>query len=223
VSRCPSVAHDLRSPLAATISITQLLKSADLTEEEHKLLNLLETSSIQSLEMISDLLNINTNSINMKTELVELNSLVAYCISLLQFKAHEKAQNLIFTGINVTIKANGGKIWRVVSNLIVNAIKFSPIGADIEILMTKSDNEVLVKISDHGIGIPMDHREKIFDMFTDTKREGTSGEHSFGIGLAISKQIVEAHHGDIWFESKVDEGSIFYVSLPLADHAYTKA
>ncbi|GGE69869.1 signal transduction histidine kinase [Pedobacter psychrotolerans] len=217
------VAHDLRSPLAAAISITGLLKHADLTEDEHKMLDLLETSSVQSLDMISDLLNINTNSANMKTEMVELNSLVAYCISLLQFKAQEKAQNLIFTGVKVTIKANGGKIWRVVSNLIVNAIKFSPIGADIEILMIKSDHAVLIKISDKGIGIPIDHREKIFDMFTDTKREGTSGEHSFGIGLAISKQIVEAHHGDIWFESKVDEGSIFYVSLPLDDHAYTNA
>ncbi len=181
------------------------------------MLDLLQTSSVQSLDMISDLLNINTNSANMKTELVELNSLVSYCISLLQFKAQEKAQNLIFTGINVTIEANSGKIWRVVSNLIVNAIKFSPIGSDIEIMMTKSDHAVLVKISDHGIGIPTDHREKIFDMFTDTKRKGTSGEHSFGIGLAISKQIVEAHHGNIWFESKVDEGSIFYVSLPLAE------
>jgi len=222
VLRCPSVAHDLRSPLAATISITQLLKNADLTDEEHKLLNLLETSSVQSLDMISDLLNINTSSAHMKTELVELNSLVAYSISLLQFKAREKAQNLIYKGLNVTIEANSGKIWRVVSNLIVNAIKFSPIGADIEILMTKSDHAVLVKISDHGIGIPMDHREKIFDMFTDTKREGTSGEHSFGIGLAISKQIVEAHHGGIWFESEINEGSTFYVSLPLADHIYTK-
>lgn len=211
------VAHDLRSPLAAAISITGFLKHADLTEDEHKMLDLLQTSSVQSLDMISDLLNINTNSAHMKTELVELNSLVSYCISLLQFKAQEKAQNLIFTGINVTIEANSGKIWRVVSNLIVNAIKFSPIGSDIEIMMTKSDHAVLVKISDHGIGIPTDHREKIFDMFTDTKRKGTSGEHSFGIGLAISKQIVEAHHGNIWFESKVDEGSIFYVSLPLAE------
>ncbi|MFW0718230.1 ATP-binding protein [Pedobacter sp. N23S346] len=209
------VAHDLRSPLAAAISITSLLKDADLTTDEHKMVDLLETSCTHSLEMIADLLNINTNANDIKTESVVLKSLIMYCIELLQFKAKAKEQNLIFSGINVTIKANPAKIWRLVSNLIVNAIKFSPIGGNIEIEMFKTQDKVTIKIKDQGIGIPIEHRDKIFDIFTDARRVGTSGEHSFGIGLATSKQIVEAHHGDIWFESKINEGSTFYISLPL--------
>jgi signal transduction histidine kinase len=73
----------------------------------------------------------------------------------------------------------------------------------------------VIKIKDHGIGIPLDLREKIFNIFTDAKRKGTSGEHSFGLGLAISKQIIEAHGGRIWLESEVDKGSTFFVSLPM--------
>ena len=208
------VAHDLRSPLAAAISITALLKDADLSTDEHKMVDLLETSCTHSLEMIADLLHINTNANDIKTESVVLNSLIIYCIELLQFKARAKKQKLMFSGINVTIKANSGKIWRLISNLIINAIKFSPIGGDITIEMFKTKDKVTIKIKDQGVGIPTEHKDKIFDIFTDARRVGTSGEHSFGIGLAISKQIVEAHRGDIWFESKENEGSTFYVSLP---------
>ena len=178
------------------------------------MVDLLETSCTHSLEMIADLLHINTNANDIKTESVVLNSLIIYCIELLQFKARAKKQKLMFSGINVTIKANSGKIWRLISNLIINAIKFSSIGGDITIEMFKTKDKVTIKIKDQGIGIPMENRDKIFDIFTDARRVGTSGEHSFGIGLAISKQIVEAHRGDIWFESKVNEGSTFYVSLP---------
>ncbi len=209
------VAHDLRSPIAAGISIARMLKSSALPPEDREMLNLLETSSLHSLEMITDLLNINISSEGLKKEPVEMHTLVRYCVNLLHFKANDKSQELKLSLIDAVVQANREKIWRVVSNLIVNAIKFSPIGAEIEIELYKTKDEVVIKIKDHGMGIPLDLREKIFNIFTDAKRKGTSGEHSFGLGLAISKQIVEAHGGRIWLESEVDKGSTFYVSLPI--------
>jgi signal transduction histidine kinase len=106
------------------------------------------------------------------------------------------------------------KIWRVVSNLLVNAIKFSPEGSAIEVRMQQQENSVVICIQDHGIGIPEKLKAKVFNMFTDARRTGTMGEQSFGLGLAISRQIVEAHGGEIWFESIVGQGTTFYVKLP---------
>ena len=74
---------------------------------------------------------------------------------------------------------------------------------------------ILISVTDVGIGIPPEMEEKIFDMFTEAKRPGTAGEQAFGLGLAISKQIVEAHKGKIWFESNRGKGTAFFVELPV--------
>jgi signal transduction histidine kinase len=76
------------------------------------------------------------------------------------------------------------------------------------------DDRVRITVEDHGIGIPEDMHDKIFDMFTKAKWAGTAGEQAFGLGLAISKQIVEAHNGSIWFDSKPGKGTTFFVELP---------
>ncbi|MNQ87102.1 Sensor protein kinase WalK [compost metagenome] len=76
-------------------------------------------------------------------------------------------------------------------------------------------NAVGVKIVDQGIGIPDVDKQKIFEMFTDAKRAGTAGEQPFGIGLSISKQIIESHNGKIWLQDNPDGGTIFFVELPL--------
>jgi signal transduction histidine kinase len=81
--------------------------------------------------------------------------------------------------------------------------------------MEHNAHSVLIAVKDHGIGIPAEMKDKIFDMFTEAKRTGTAGEQAFGLGLAISKQIVEAHGGKIWFESKPGQGTTFYVELPV--------
>ncbi|MBU7571350.1 MAG: ATP-binding protein, partial [Flavobacterium sp.] len=95
-----------------------------------------------------------------------------------------------------------------------NAIKFSPNGARIKIKMTQKEQKIRILVKDEGIGIPPEMGEKIFDLFTEAKRPGTAGEQPFGMGLAISKQIVEAHNGKIWFENNNSCGTTFFVDLP---------
>jgi signal transduction histidine kinase len=106
-------------------------------------------------------------------------------------------------------------MWRVVSNLIANAIKFSPTGAIINVVMKVDAGHVLIAVEDYGIGVPEEMKDKIFDMYTEAKRPGTAGEQPFGLGLAISKQIVEAHNGRIWFVSRPGNGTTFFVQLPV--------
>ncbi|MDB5230884.1 MAG: hypothetical protein JWN76_1689 [Chitinophagaceae bacterium] len=105
------------------------------------------------------------------------------------------------------------KIWRVISNLVVNAIKFSPRGACINVSVTRNGKRTIITVSDQGIGIPENIRMQVFDMFTEAKRPGTSGEKSFGLGLFISRQIVQAHKGRLWFESAENKGTNFYIEL----------
>jgi len=140
---------------------------------------------------------------------------LAQCVSLLKFKATEKNQSLELSAFKVVVDVNKEKIWRLFSNLIYNAIKFSPYGSQIEIGMEREDEAIVFFLRDYGIGIPAELQDKIFDIFTEAKRFGTLGEHPVGLGLAISKQIVQAHKGDIWFESMAGEGTTFYVKLPL--------
>jgi len=209
------VAHDLRSPVAATVSITALLLENDyLLPKDKEMLTLMKTSNLQSLEMINDLLNVNVTAEGLKKEPVEMHTLLRYCVDLLKYKAAEKEQTILLTAEDILVHVNREKIWRVVSNLIVNAIKFSAKASNIELDLLDQGDSIQIKVTDHGIGIPEAVKDKIFDMYTDARRQGTSGEHSFGLGLAISRQIVEAHGGKIWFDSLPGEGTTFYVELP---------
>jgi signal transduction histidine kinase len=211
------VAHDLRSPISSTISVTSLLlESGIYADKDQELLKLLKTSNLQSLDMITDLLNMNIQPENLKKEPVELQTLLRNCIDLLKFKAAEKQQQVLLAAQPVTLPLNREKLWRVISNLVTNAIKFSPAGSTIEVSLYSEAGWARVVVADQGIGIPPEIGLKIFDLFTEARRPGTAGEQSFGLGLAISKQIVEAHGGKLWFESQAGKGTTFFVELPVS-------
>ncbi len=211
------VAHDLRNPIGAMFSIASLMLSEPgRSDEDKECLEMIKTSGNVSLDLVNDLLLVHTKTDELKKEPVDIGEMLQYCVDLLHHKAELKEQQ-IYLQVNavISILANREKLWRVVSNLIANAIKFSPKGASIDVVLQKEVDHVCIAIKDKGIGIPEEIAPKIFDMFTDAKRTGTTGEQSFGLGLAISKQIVEAHGGKLWFESKPGNGTVFYVELPI--------
>jgi signal transduction histidine kinase len=209
------VAHDLRNPVGniTTIAI-MLLEQLQLTDEHRELLEILQTSASDSLELINSLLHANALQENMVKELLDIHSLLNYCVVLMKFKASEKDQTIVFQSVHYKLMLNREKMWRVISNLLANAIKFSPEGSTIEISAHEKERSILIAVKDTGIGIPDDLKDKIFDMFTLAKRKGTAGEEPYGMGLAIAKQIVEAHDGTIYFESNRGGGTTFYVELP---------
>lgn len=215
------MAHDLRSPFSGIIGITDLLLTDEnITEQErNEMLELMQTSANNSLTMIGELLQSST-SFEQKEIIkqpLDLIVLLKQCTDLLKFKAAEKQQTIHFysTAPSIQIKADSEKLWRLFSNLIANAIKFSDTKKTIYVYVEKFVSEVIVSVQDEGIGIPEKFKDKVFDMFTEAKRKGTAGEQPFGIGLSICKQIVEAHNGKIWFISNEPHGTTFYVALPL--------
>jgi len=212
------LAHDMRTPIAGVIGLTSLmLEEDDLNDEHREIISMINTSGADTLNFINDLLQVQYNKNNLIKEPVEMHTLLKYCITLLDSKAKEKKQQLTIKTFPIEINISREKIWRVMSNLISNAIKFSPHGTKIHIEMEEKPLSMLIKVKDNGIGIPEDLAAKLFNMDANVQRQGTDGEKSFGLGLAISRQIIEAHNGSIWFESLPGFGTTFFVELPITE------
>ncbi|WP_447636891.1 ATP-binding protein [Flavobacterium microcysteis] len=209
------VAHDLRNPIGGIYSLaSMMLEEPGRSEEDRAMLDLMKTSGQNSLELVDNLLQLQFSSEQLKKEPVDVAEMLKYCVALLKSKADVKQQQVGLEIVPATVTASREKLWRVISNLIANAIKFSPNGTKIKIKMLPKKQGIRILVKDEGIGIPPEMSKKIFDLFTEAKRPGTAGEQPFGMGLAISKQIVEAHNGKIWFENNAKSGTTFYVDLP---------
>ncbi len=211
------VAHDLRNPVGAIHTLSELLLMDPTQEKRNKeMVELIKTSSTSALSLISDLLELDTSLANMEKELVEVHVALRYCVDLLQTKAMEKQQHILLDAEPVKVLACREKIWRVFSNLINNAIKFSPDGSSIQVALKQQNGTAVITVKDPGIGIPEALQGKLFSQAREAKRKGTRGEESFGFGLSISKQIIEAHNGKIWFETEEGKGTTFYIELKAA-------
>jgi len=216
-----TVAHDLRNPLGGIASLTNaMVDDNDYKEEQIELLKIIKETAFDTLELINEILEVTeSNPGELRKQAVDINSLLSNSVELLRFKAAEKNQKIMLSTLDAPeqLMISREKIWRVISNLISNAIKFSPVGSDICVSITDENSDIQISVNDHGIGIPENIRNKVFNMFTEAKRPGTLGEKSFGLGLSICRQIIEKHHGKIWFESNTQNGTTFFVRLSKTD------
>jgi signal transduction histidine kinase len=212
------MAHDIINPISGMTGIASMLMLDDVNEDNRHMLQLIESTGLHSMEMINELLKsgLSNDDEEMKTELVNLRSLLFDSVELLQFKANDKDQKIVFEFAEEQVMANINheKMWRVFNNLIVNAIKFSHNGSTIKVSINPQGAHILIAIADSGVGIPDKDKDTVFEMFTSAKKPGTNGEQPFGLGLSISKKIVEMHKGKIWFESEAGKGTTFYIELP---------
>ncbi|WP_352432935.1 HAMP domain-containing sensor histidine kinase [Mucilaginibacter sp. PAMB04274] len=212
-----TVVHDLRNPIGGIASLTtSVIEDDNCSAEQRGYLRLVKDTAYNSLELINEILEATNNSNGaLEKQWVDINDLLYNSVELLKFKAAEKNQQILLEALDESeeILISREKIWRVVSNLIVNAIKFSPVGSKIKVKVIKIEDDIEILVNDHGIGIPVDMKNVVFHMFTEAKRPGTLGEKSFGLGLSICRQIVELHNGEIWFDSNAQDGTTFYVKL----------
>ena len=212
------VAHDLRNPIGAINSFSSLLQEENLADQERtQFLELIHESSNSCIKLIGDLLetDFNFNQSELLKEQIDLPTFLQNTVALLSFRAAEKRQQLFLAEYPQThFTADRDKIVRVLNNLIVNAIKFSPEQGIIQVSAQKTFLGIEILVKDNGLGIPKQSEEKLFDPFTPSKRIGTAGEQPFGLGLYISKQIVAAHRGKIWFESIEGKGTTFVIFIP---------
>ncbi|RYF24474.1 MAG: hypothetical protein EOO42_05705 [Flavobacteriales bacterium] len=210
--------HDLRSPIGGmTMATSLMLEDKHHSEEDLEMLRMINTSGQDAIGLINDMLQINTD-VELSKEIIKVQELLQYCSAMLQFKAKEKGQSITTQSDEIEILIDQEKIRRVLNNLLSNAVKFSPLQSRIILSGQLQGNNILITCEDFGIGIPTEQLETVFDMFTEAKRIGTMGEVTFGMGLAICRQIINAHKGKIWCENKEIGGSIFKILLPIAHH-----
>ncbi len=213
------MAHDLRNPLWGITGLATMLLDEEekLSDDSRQALKLIESTGSNTMDMINELLKSGLDDENeaIVVEETDLKKLLFDSVELLRFKAKAKKQEIVFNADDTPVIAhvNVEKMWRVFNNVIVNAIKFSFEGAAITVGIQQDDKHILISVADKGIGIPEKNRDSIFEMFTPNKRQGTGGEQPFGLGLSITKKIMENHGGKVWFSSEVGKGTVFYLQL----------
>ncbi len=216
-------AHDLRNPLGAIITYSELLldeAAPQLAAEHIELLSLIKSLGELVLRLVNDLVDVSkleAGKLELRLEDVDLVGLVKRNVMLNGILAHEKGITLTLDACEgaLVVSADAGRIERVLTKLITNAMKFSQPETTVEVRISRHDGEALLAVRDAGPGIPASELEMLFRPFPRTSVKSTGGERGTGLGLVIARKIVEGHGGRIWVESEVGNGSAFCVALPI--------
>ena len=215
------VSHDLKNPLATTKLIVDFFRGLDRIDvnKVRDFANKVQRSADAMEALIDDLLDfsrIQSGTFSVMASADTLSHVVVPLIDRMRTQAEAKRQTL---AVDVPpslphVAVDAARVRQVISNLVSNAIKFTPQGGTIRITARQRDHQIVVSVADTGPGIPQEHLSKIFDRFWQapgTKEKGS------GLGLSIAKGIIQAHGGTIWAESQLGKGSSFFFTLPLAD------
>ena len=214
-------AHDLRNPLSAIRGFSELLKDGDmgvLSDEQHEFISRIYDASNSMLGLVNDLLDVSviqSGKFNLKVSNTPLDELVKERIVLSAAAAEKKEISIDAELARVNATVDGEKIKQVVDNYLTNALKFSPKGSSIDVLLEEEEGTARLSIRDEGAGIPPGEISKLFGEFNELSTRPTDGEKSTGLGLSIVKKIIETHGGSVACESKVGRGSIFSFTIPL--------
>ena len=216
------IAHDLRSPLSAFVAATQILAEEIQTmntEEIREITLNLKTSASNIYTLLENLLEwsrLRRGGLDFVPEKLNLKEKIESCIDVLTESARKKRIKLTFSiPAEMEVFADNHMIDAVIRNLVSNSVKFTPAGGRIDVTAVYSDNHFIeIKVSDSGIGMTPELKNKLFMISEKTSRNGTEGELSTGLGLLLCKEFIEKHNGKIWVESEVGTGSIFHFTIP---------
>jgi PAS domain S-box-containing protein len=214
------VSHDLRNPLnVISMNTTYLMKLLQVDVRAHKRIELIQRSVTRMACLIEDLLDmasIQAGKLSLTKDEHTVDSLVSEAVDSDEPLAAEKAielKTVINVPLSTHVRCDRGRILQVFSNLLGNALKFSPHGSSITISAEVGSREVLFAIADQGPGIVPEQLPRIFEPFWRMQGNAQKGT---GLGLYIAKAIIDAHGGRLWVDSKVGVGTTFYFTLPVA-------
>ncbi|MEN8121816.1 MAG: ATP-binding protein [Bacteroidota bacterium] len=217
------IAHDLKSPFNAILGFTRILlenhKKYD-DEKREEVIRLVNDSANNAFNLLEDLLTwsrLQSGHINFSPEKLHLKILLFETITNLQTQADKKNIQLLDTiAEDDMIFADKNMIATVFRNLLSNAIKFTNNNGSVTISSKKQTNSNFLEISikDTGVGIPKDKIQDLFRIDKDISTQGTEKETGTGLGLTLCKEFIENHKGEIWVESEIEKGTIFYFTIP---------
>jgi PAS domain S-box-containing protein len=221
------VSHELRTPLTSIRGSLGLLAggvAGPLPERAGVLLDIAAKNSERLVRLINDILDIEkieSGEMGFRLMPQDLMTLVEQAVEANQAYGQPYGIGLRITESvsGVRVRADADRMQQVLTNLLSNAVKFSPREGVVEVGVTAAKGRALIRVRDHGKGIPAGFRTRIFEKFAQADATSTRQQGGTGLGLTISKAIVERHGGRIWFETIEGEGTTFFVELPewLAD------
>ena len=217
-----SVSHELRTPLNAIIGFSDILKAqvyGKLTEKQLEYIDDIQVSGIQLLGMVNEILDISkieANAIKLVKRYFEISRPIIETSNLLMPLLKKKNINLEYSiQKDIDIYADYQKIQQILYNLLSNAIKYTNNNGNIVITVTNSKKYIKISVKDSGIGIDKKYHKKIFQKFAQLEEAFYKKETSTGLGLTITKRLIEMHGGKINVESELGHGSNFIVTLPI--------
>ncbi len=218
-----NVSHELRTPLTSVKSYLEALDEGALSEPvapDFIKVSLDETNRM--MRMVTDLLHlsrIDNVTSHLDVELINFTAFITFILNRfdkMKSQDEDKKYELVrdYPINSVWIEIDTDKMTQVIDNILNNAIKYSPDGGKITVSMKTTDDQMILSISDQGLGIPKQDLPKIFDRFYRVDRARSRAQGGTGLGLAIAKEIIKQHNGFIWAKSEYGKGSTFTIVLP---------
>ena len=218
-----TVSHELRTPLTSIVGYLDLIDDAHDVEALGfgKEFRTIQHSAEQMLALIRDLLSTTTRELTLRIEPTDVSAVLAQSASTLRptvAASHQKLEVHVPEG-TVLAHVDGPRVKQVVDNLISNAVKYTPDGGTITVVLTKDEESVSISVSDTGRGINKTDQARLFDRFFRSRDAREAAIQGVGIGLTIVQTIVDAHGGTVTVDSEPGHGSTFTVRLPLRTSA----
>ena len=218
-----NVSHELRTPLTSVKSYLEALDEGALSEPvapDFIKVSLDETNHM--MRMVTDLLHlsrIDNATSHLDVELINFTAFITFILNRfdqIRGQDEEKKYELVrdYPITSVWIEIDTDKMTQVIDNILNNAIKYSPDGGKIKVTMKTTDDQMILSISDQGLGIPKQDLPRIFDRFYRVDRARSRAQGGTGLGLSIAKEIIKQHNGFIWAKSEYGKGSTFTIVLP---------
>ncbi len=223
-----SMSHELRTPLNAVIGFSEVLLDqmfGDVNARQAEYLRDIWSSGRHLLELLNDILDLSkveAGQMHLEHTRFLVADAVAKAVALVRERAQQHRIQLVVSVASEvgTIEADELRFRQVLLNLLSNAVKFTPDGGEVRVLVSRSGEDLLVTVTDTGVGVPPEDRERIFETFQQGRR-GAPKEEGTGLGLSLTRRMVELFGGRLWMESVVDVGSTFGFAIPVQAPAGT--